>query len=235
MNILAIDTSSEATSVAVKTPDGVFDIHRLTPRKHTDVLLPMVDEVLAEAGVERSALTHVAFGRGPGSFTGVRIAVSVAQGIAYSLDAGIIPVSTLAALAQEELEASSATRVLSVIDARMNEVYAASYVRGESGIACLEGVERVCVPEQIKAPVNEPYVGVGSGWAVWGQSLAKSVGRGPERIETERLPRAKSMLTLARQSLKGETGYPLEDALPVYLRDKVAETTEERMQRKAKS
>ncbi len=238
MNILALDTSTDATSVAVYADGKTTALFELTPRKHTDRLLPLVEELLAEAGIERGALDYVAFGRGPGSFTGVRIATSVAQGIAFSVAAQIVPVSTLAALAQEEMERSGADRVMPVVDARMKEVYTAHYVKDENGIAQLQGDEHVCPPAAVPLPGGSGWVSCGSGWAVYGEELAHRLGGIVEPVEgegTNRQPRAEYMLKLARLGIEQGFSLPPEQGLPVYLRDKVAETTDERKRRKSVS
>ncbi len=183
---------------------------------------------MARAKLSKKALTHVAFGRGPGSFTGVRIAASIAQGMAYSLDIPIVPVSTLAALAQAEMDSSDAKRVLSIIDARMKEVYHGEYVLDGQGIAALQGMERVCLPETLVAPDGTDWVGVGSGWGIWSDILEHQFKSVMSRKVVEVLPTAAAMAVLAANMIEKQLFLEPALGLPVYLRDKVAQTTDER-------
>ncbi|HVH35359.1 MAG TPA: tRNA (adenosine(37)-N6)-threonylcarbamoyltransferase complex dimerization subunit type 1 TsaB, partial [Tahibacter sp.] len=144
MNLLAIETSTEACSVALHHGGTTIARSELAPRRHAELVLPMAEALLAEAGIGRRQLDAIAVGRGPGAFTGVRLAVSMAQGMALGLDLPVIPISSLAALALDAPDNGAA--VLAVIDARMGEVYAASYRRGADDTVQALDEERVCAP-----------------------------------------------------------------------------------------
>jgi len=147
MKLLAFETATEACSVAVWIDGEVIERFEIAPRRHAELALPWADAVLAEAGIAKSAIDAIAVGRGPGAFTGVRLAIAVAQGVALALDRPIVPVSTLAALALQ----GGAPRVLAAIDARMGEVYAAAF-RCDNGDAVLRDAERVVAPDRVVLP-----------------------------------------------------------------------------------
>jgi tRNA threonylcarbamoyladenosine biosynthesis protein TsaB len=143
MNILAIDTATEACSVALLHAGELFERHEVAPRRHAELVLPFVDAVLAEAGIGKRQLTAIAVGRGPGGFTGVRLAISLAQGLALGLDVPVLPISSLAALALDVAPSAPDAMLLACIDARMGEVYAATYRRSTDGLVQLLGDECV--------------------------------------------------------------------------------------------
>lgn len=230
--ILALDTSTEACSCALWLDGEIVSHFELAPRKHTKIILPLIDQLLADAGVEKRSLDAVAFGRGPGSFTGVRIAASIAQGIAFSLDTPILPISTLAALAQQGVEEYQAEKVISLMDARMGEVYHAQYVSGDDGIVALDGTEQVIKPDLLTAPEDSGWLSLGSGWTTYGELLTNVMGEKVAEVHAEHWPDSKYIVQLAAHAYaKGEAVAP-ELGLPVYLRDKVADTIEERMKKR---
>src|SRR5690242_7917766 len=165
MNLLAIETSTEACSVALVHGQEVFARSELAPRRHAELALPMADALLAEAGLGRHALDAIAVGRGPGAFTGVRLGVALAQGMALALDRPVVPVSSLAALALEAAEDDAA--ILAVIDARMGEIYAACYRRDEAGGLVALDEERVCAPGALVLPAAHAWNVVGTGWTTY--------------------------------------------------------------------
>ena len=165
MKILAIDTATEACSAALYFDGEINQQYRVAPREHSHIILPMIDQLLAEAGIRVSDLDALAFGRGPGSFMGVRIAAGVTQGIAFAWDLPVVPISTLAAIAQTAHAETGATSVLSAIDARMNEVYWGAYRLSDDGCMELTGKEIVILPEQVNCPGEHDWCGAGSGWA----------------------------------------------------------------------
>jgi tRNA threonylcarbamoyladenosine biosynthesis protein TsaB len=226
MNLLAIETATEACSVALIHGDEVIARSELAPRRHAERVLPMADELLAEAGLGRHALDVIAVGRGPGAFTGVRLAVSLAQGMALALDLPVVTVSSLAALALEapDDDEDDDTAILAVIDARMGEIYAASYRRdGEGGLIALDG-ERVCTAESLLLPKAGPWQVVGSGWATYEAVLRERLGTAPRFADGARYPQAIHVAELAAREFKAGRAQAPELALPVYLRDKVALT-----------
>ncbi len=220
--LLAIETATEACSAALYLDGEVLERFQVAPRRHAELLLPMLDALLAEAGLDVRALDAVAFGRGPGAFTGVRIAAAAAQGIALGAGLPVVPVSTLAALAQGGLDATSLAAVAAAIDARMGEVYWCCYRRGEDGLAEPLQDECVIAPERVPVPADlPPCAGVGSGFAAHGEALARRLGERLRATDPQALPHAAAVARLAAAALaRGETVPPAE-ALPVYLRDQV--------------
>ncbi|MGQ7247463.1 tRNA (adenosine(37)-N6)-threonylcarbamoyltransferase complex dimerization subunit type 1 TsaB [Halomonas sp. V046] len=226
--LLALDASSSACSAALlnRQPgrdDAIVARFAQTPREHTRRLLPMVDEVLAEAGVSPAQLDAVAFGRGPGSFTGLRIAAGVAQGLAYGLDRPLIGVSTLEALALGGHLRYRYRYLLTALDARMGEIYAGAW-RIENGWPVALMSEAVLAPERLVLPrehEDHDWVGLGSGWSLWDAMPAQiqaSLGQCVEDVD----PEAADMVRLAANAFdRGEAQAP-QDAQPVYLRDQVA-------------
>lgn len=219
MKLLAIETATEACSAALLVDETVVQRYRIAPREHASLILSMADEVLAEGGVSRSELDAIAFGRGPGSFTGVRIATSVAQGIAFALDRPVIPISTLAALAQGSRRERGWKRVIAAIDARMGEVYWAIYCADDSGLMVLRSTEAVSPPAHVTADGGKELLGTGSGWQTYGEILSHATGVGT--WEGERFPQAQDVAVLgAAAFLRGEAVAP-DQAMPIYVRDDV--------------
>jgi tRNA threonylcarbamoyladenosine biosynthesis protein TsaB len=232
MNLLAIETATESCSVALVHGDEVIARSELAPRRHAELVLPMADALLAEAGIGRQALDAIAVGRGPGAFTGVRLGVSLAQGMALALDVPVVTVSSLAALALEAPDDDSDAAILAVIDARMGELYVACYRRdGLGGLIALDD-ERVVTAESLQLPPAESWHVVGSGWATYAEVLGERLaGRTVRSAQGDRFPQAVHVASLAvRECIAGRAQAP-ELALPVYLRDKVALTLAEQGRR----
>jgi tRNA threonylcarbamoyladenosine biosynthesis protein TsaB len=223
MNLLAIETATECCSVALLAGDRLIARSEFAPRRHAELLLPMCDQVLAEAGLARAAIDALAVGRGPGAFTGVRLAVSAAQGIALALDVPVVPVSTLAALALQAPDDEA--NVLAVIDARMGEIYAGLYRRDDDGVT-LVGEETVGRAEALAIDAA-PLAVIGSGWTSYRDAIVAALGTPPHWAEGERYPQALDIARLAAPIAKAGGGVPAEQVLPVYLRDKVALTLSE--------
>lgn len=222
MHLLAIETATEACSAALWSDGQVIERYQLAPREHNRLVLPMVEAVLAEAGLSANQLDALAFGRGPGSFTGVRIAAGVAQGIALGADLPVVPVSTLAALADAALAETGLDCAYACIDARMGEVYWAIYRRaGEGGLELL-GDEVVLPAEQVTFPEQSSGVGTGSGWDTYGAALTERLGQRVKLALPQRFPRAGSVARLGVMAFQQGTALLPEQALPVYLRDNVA-------------
>ena len=223
MKILAIDTATEACSAALYFDGEINQQYRVAPREHSHIILPMIDQLLAEAGIGVSDLDALAFGRGPGSFMGVRIAAGVTQGIAFARDLPVVPISTLAAIAQTAHTGTGAGSVLSAIDARMNEVYWAAYRLSENGCMHLVGEESVIAPDQVTKPGEGGWTGAGSGWSAYGEILTAAVGPGvlSGRMH-ECFPSAESIVRLAVAEFQAGRHVPAAQAVPVYLRDNVA-------------
>jgi tRNA threonylcarbamoyladenosine biosynthesis protein TsaB len=216
--LLALDTATEACSVALLHDGKVLTHYEVIPRLHAQKLLPMIKDLLAEAGIGLSALDGIAFGRGPGAFTGVRIAIGVVQGLAFGLDRPVLPVSNLAVLAQRALREQGATQVAAAIDARMDEVYWGCY-REVAGEMKLVGEEAVMPPELAALPsaATGDWFGAGTGWGYAGRIAVSVVGQ-----DATLLPHAQDLLTLGTFAWDRGEAIIADDAQPVYLRDKVA-------------
>jgi tRNA threonylcarbamoyladenosine biosynthesis protein TsaB len=197
----------------------VEERYQLAPRRHAALILPMIESLLVEAGLAVAELDACAFGCGPGSFTGVRIAASVIQGIAFAAELPVVPVSTLAALAH----GSGAQRALAALDARRDEVYWGAYTRDDSDALQLLGEERVCAPGLVNAPANGEWIGVGSGWASYGDALMTHLGEQVVRSMPDLEPRARDVVLLAAGDYRQGHTVSAAEALPVYLRNNVAD------------
>lgn len=213
--LLVLDASSALCSVALGKGNEAWDITELQPRGHAQRLLPMVDEVLNKAAVSRHELSGIAYGRGPGSFTGIRIAASVMQGIALALDLPVAGISSLQAVAQDVFDQTDATQVLVVMDAHMKEVFWGVYER-QGDLCCLTGAEHVGSPEACMASVS------GFSGEVAGDGLKLDAFAHWPQQWAGVYPQAAVMLKLARQQWdEGNFSAP-ELHQPVYLRDSVA-------------
>jgi tRNA threonylcarbamoyladenosine biosynthesis protein TsaB len=182
----------------------------------------MMDALLSEAGVSLGQLDALAFGRGPGAFTGVRIAAGVIQGIAFGADLPVVPVSTLAALAQHGLDAGAA-RVLAALDARMDEVYWGAFEADAEGLAVAAGPELVIAPDAVPVPEGGDWGGVGAGWGAYGDLLRARLGDHVNAVDPDVYPDAAQVARIAVRDFAAGLAVSAEQALPVYLRDKVAE------------
>ena len=226
MNILAIETSTESCSVALSCDDEVISRSEIAPRRHAELLLPMCEAVLAEAGVSRRQLDAIAVGRGPGAFTGVRLAISAAQGMALALSLPVIPISSLAALALDAPHDDNP--ILAVIDARMGEVYAGTFRHDDDGLVQALGIESVGSAETMPIPAGQHWNVIGSGWDTYPELIRSRLGAAPVSAQGRRYPQAASIVRLAFREFSIGHALAPERALPVYLRDKVAFTIEER-------
>ena len=223
MRVLALETATEACSVALWLDGAIIERHEIAPRGHADRVLAMMEAVLAEGGVALRDLDGIGFGRGPGAFTGVRIAAGVAQGSAFGADLPVAPVSTLAALARGVLVEDTTERVLAAIDARKGEVYWGAYQRAGDGTVISSVEECVVSPEQVPIPDGAGWFGAGTGWGAYHVALSERLGDRLVGWEDDRLPRARDVAALAAERLALGEGLPAEAAAPVYLRDRVAE------------
>ena len=228
--LLAIETATESCSAALLVGDAAIERSEIAPRRHAELILPMIESLLAEAGVTRRQIDGIAVGRGPGAFTGVRLAISVAQGLALGLDVPVVPVSSLAALAQD-VDAPRDLPILAVIDARMGEIYAGAFRRGSHGLVEPFGEESVGPAAQLALPPVDDWCVVGSGWAVYRDALLPRLRRAPDWSDGNRFPQARAIARLAAPQFAAGHAVAPEAALPVYLRDKVALTLDEQRAR----
>lgn len=220
--ILAIDTATEACSVALYNQGETLAYFELCAREHTQRILPMVQQILTDAGLTLNQLDALAFGRGPGSFTGVRIGIGIAQGLALGAELPLLPISTLQTLAQGAYRLARSERVLAAIDARMGEVYWGEFTRDAEGNWQGEQSEAVLKPEQLQARTASftgRWATVGTGWQTYPELLGDTDA---ELFDgTILLPRAEDMLPLALKSLASGQGVSAEQAEPTYLRNEV--------------
>jgi len=236
MNILAIDTATEACSAALIIDGGTASSrisaqYQLAPREHSRLILKMIDELLADAGMPVSDLDAIAFGRGPGSFMGLRIAAGVVQGIAFAHDIPVIPISTLQAIAQRAYEESGNDHILVAIDARMDEVYWGAYYLAEPASAdakwLLDGEEKVMSPDMLELPVmltekNRIWVGAGSGWGSYADRLLAAENFSLQSMLVDCYPSADVMVKLAINEFRAGNMVSAAQAIPVYLRNDIA-------------
>jgi tRNA threonylcarbamoyladenosine biosynthesis protein TsaB len=240
VKVLTIDTATENCSAALLIDGSVQSREIEMERGHAERILPMVDELLAHAGITLRELDAIAFGRGPGSFTGVRLAVTVTQGLAFGANLGVVPISDLRAVAQRAFRAdATVTRALVCNDARMSEVYWACFERGGDGLARLEGEERVSKPSEVKLPPTwSTATAVGRGFIAYADALRAAVG-GAVRVDPppaapaptapvgagslfHLLPHAIDIALLAAPEVAAGRLLAAEAATPIYLRDNVA-------------
>ncbi|RLA26541.1 MAG: tRNA (adenosine(37)-N6)-threonylcarbamoyltransferase complex dimerization subunit type 1 TsaB [Gammaproteobacteria bacterium] len=221
MKLLAIDTSSNACSVAVQVESDIIAKHVVEPRAHTKILLPMITAVLNEANVTVAELDAVVLGNGPGSFIGMRIGASVAQGLAYGAGINIVPISSLAAVAAEAIAVHAADKVVVAQDARMHEIYLGRYQAGTDGLPIAEVGEQICKVGEI-ADLGSDYVAAGAGWRKYPQ-LAEMNEQRISVLSDFDHPRAEYLLPLGVKAYQNGQIVAPEALVPAYLRMKVAE------------
>jgi tRNA threonylcarbamoyladenosine biosynthesis protein TsaB len=222
VKLLAIDTTETACSAALLIDDAIEERFEVAPRRHSDLLLPMMEDLLQGAGLHLQALDALAFARGPGSFTGVRIATAIVQGTAFGAGLPVVPVSSLQALAQGCCRRVGATRVLTALDARMKEIYWCAFVADAHGLVAPLIGERVCAPGDVPLPEGGAWYGAGSGWEAYRDILAQRCGDRVLTIDVDARIHAADVARLAALRYLTDGGVSAENALPVYLRDQVA-------------
>ena len=221
MKLIAVETATEACSAALLIDGEVIEQFEIAPRQHTQLILPMVDQLLADAGLKLADLDGLAFGRGPGAFTGVRIATGVIQGLAFAADLPVAPISTLAAMAHGQYRTAGEHNILTAIDARMGEIYWAAYQFSE------HDAMREIISEQVIPAANAPlpesgiWFGVGSGFQSDGERLSERLGDLLVGTDAALLPHAADIALLAAPVIERGEGVSAANALPIYLRDQV--------------
>jgi tRNA threonylcarbamoyladenosine biosynthesis protein TsaB len=223
MKLLAIETATEACSAALLIDGEIQLRYEVKPRGHSELLLGMMDDLLSEAALKPAQLDALAFGRGPGSFTGVRIAAGVVQGAAFGADLPVVPVSTLAALAQRAFREKGERSLLPAYDARMGELYWAAYRVGEDDLVRLVIDEEVASADRVRLPLDEGWYGIGSGWAAAGDVLAGRLEGVLLGYQARMFCSAREVAQLAAAGFAQGLAVSAEYALPVYLRNKVAQ------------
>ncbi len=235
MNLLALESSTEACSVALCVGEKLYSSFELAPQQHAQRFLPMLDALVNEAGIKPGEINGVAYGHGPGSFTGVRIAASMMQGIAIGCEVRVVGVSTLHAIAYRVWQESGYSKVLAAIDARMSAVYWGCYQFDEQGRSIQVVKESVAAPEDVEHPAGNDWVGAGSGWQAYESALLKRCEGVCKQSLGIVYPRAVDVLMIAKaEFINGRSVQP-EEAIPVYLRNKVAMTEKERQEMKNES
>ena len=223
MNLLAIDTSTDTCSVAASRGEAFFSRSEPALQRQAEKVLGMVEGVLAEARLELGQIEGIAYGEGPGSFTGLRIAAGVTQGLALARGLGVVGVGSLLTLAED----SASERVIACIDAHMGEVYHAAYRRAGSGWTEVSppGLYK---PEAVPIVSGSDWTGCGDGFAAHRERLASRLGDRVSMIRSDAVPSARAVLKLAIPRFAAGEAKDAATAVPVYLRDKVARKTGER-------
>ena len=227
MNLLAIDTSTDFCSVAASRGSALFSRHERAGRRQAERVLDMVNEVLVEARIEIAQLQGIAYGAGPGSFTGLRIAAGVTQGLALARGIGVIGVGSLLALSEEGGKDAAGGRMIACLDAHMGEVYHAAYRRDGAGWEEVS-VPGLYKPEAVPLAPGRDWLGCGDGFAAHRERLGARLGESVSAIRPETAPTARAVLKLAAPRFAAGDAKDAAEAVPVYLRDKVALKTSER-------
>lgn len=222
LKILALDTSTSACSVALSVDSEIITTSKIAPRQHNELLLKMLESVLAEAGLSLSQLDGLAFGCGPGSFTGLRIAAGVIQAIAFAHDLPVVLISTLRTLAQCAYRETQIQYILPAIDAVMGEVYWGCYHLNAENIMLPLQAEIICKPQEVQAAKEHNWVGIGDGWDLYSKEMAEKLGiENISKILLQHFPLAHDMIPLAKYDYAQGKAVTAEKALPVYLRDEL--------------
>ena len=225
MNLLAIETSTETCSAAIAIDGEILERYQHAPRLHAELLLPWIEQLLGDAGIGFSSIDAIAFSRGPGSFTSLRIGIGVVQGLAWASDRPVIPVSSLAATAQTAAN-EGIDFALVALDARMKEVFTGTFEKNSKGLMVPVSAEKVCAPEVVQVPGHSEAYGIGNGFDRY-PALEKISGH-LLGIRPDIWPKSSSILQLAREWLNTHEPLSAEQAQPVYLRDNVAKKEKDR-------
>jgi tRNA threonylcarbamoyladenosine biosynthesis protein TsaB len=221
LKLLAVDTSTEACSAALYIDGEITRHYELAPREHSRLILGMVDDLLHQQSLSAKDIDVLAFGRGPGSFMGLRIAAGVVQGISFAHSIPVVPVSTLAALSSSAIEQTGVKSALAIIDARMKEVYWGVYTQTGSDLV-LQGKEVVTAPDKVLVPDSGQWVSAGSRWAAYADVLEDMVDDRFIRALDGCFPSAEAVARLAVKAYEKGMSVSAAEAVPVYIRDKVA-------------
>lgn len=229
MNLLALDTSTEFLSLALTKDDRIFTHYQAAGSAASQLVLPQIQVLLDSANIKLKDLDGIAFGAGPGAFTGVRIASGVAQGLGYGANLPVVGINTLTAVA----EGSGQHKVIVCLDARMGEIYHAALMK-QNGIWLEISDTKVCKPQDAPTLQGDDWIGVGSGWAVYAEKLtqiyAQNLSQSLLNIVSDITPTAEAILRLAQPIFESGQAKPAAEAMPIYIRNRVALTTLEREQ-----
>jgi tRNA threonylcarbamoyladenosine biosynthesis protein TsaB len=219
MKILAFDTATAACSVALLIGEEIHEQVAIAPQRHAELILPMIETLLNEAGISLAQLNAIAFGHGPGSFMGVRIATGVAQGLAFGADLPVIPVSTLQALAQTAWQQNGCPDIIAAWDARMQAIYWGVYSLSESGLMLPSRSDALNPPEELLIPTGKNWLLAGNAWKIYHQQLASKLN--PDAQIVDIYPQARAILSIAQVSLREGKVHSALEVEPVYLRNEV--------------
>lgn len=222
MKLLALDTSADACSVALLIGDELISRYQIAPRQHAELVLPMCHELLAAAGIGLTQLDALVLARGPGAFTGLRIATAVVQGLALGADRPVVTVSSLVAVAQRAWREHGAHKVLAGFDARLQEVYWLACQLDDCGMMQAVAEEQVCLPQQIALPSGDDWFGAGSAWSYYAAELESLLGQQCRRWQGDCLPHAQDVVHLGQAGFNRGELLSAAQVAPVYLRDNVA-------------
>lgn len=229
MNVLALDASTEFLSLAIQTPAGQLQFHEATGPAASQRILPEIQRLLQAANITLKQLNAIVYGTGPGAFTGVRVAVGVAQGLAFGANVPVLGVSALLAVAHAAWQATQAEQIVVCLDARMGEVYHAAFRRQSEGWLTLSA-PMVCKPHLVPALTGADWVAAGSGWAAFGEVLSAHYGVQVCQVLPTLRPQATTMLDLAAVDIHAGHTHLAHEAAPLYVRNRVALTASERAQ-----
>lgn len=229
MKLLSIESSTEFLSLAVQSGSQVHAFHEATGPAASQRILPEVQRLLATAGLTLAALDGIAYGTGPGAFTGLRVAIGVTQGLAFGAGLPVVGVSSVLAVAQAAWLATQAEKVVVCLDARMGEVYHAAFIRQVDGWQAVSAPV-VCKPAAVPALEGAGWLGAGSGWAVFAEALSARYGGQLQAVQATLMPDASAMLTLAAPLFAAGQVQQAHEAAPLYVRNRVALTAHERAQ-----
>jgi tRNA threonylcarbamoyladenosine biosynthesis protein TsaB len=229
MNLLALDTSTEYLSLALKLGDKIFTHYQAAGSASSQLILPQIQILLDSANIKLGDLDGIAFGAGPGAFTGVRIASGVAQGLGYGANLPVVGINTLTAVAEE----SGQDKVVVCLDARMGEIYHAAFIK-QNGVWLEISETKVCKPQVSPVLESNDWVGAGGGWAAYKEVLmqiySNHLSQSVNNVLPDITPTAEAILRLAQPVFEAGQAKPAMHAMPIYIRNRVALTTLEREQ-----
>lgn len=218
VKILAFDTSTIACTVGLLDGDRIKVLHELAPKQQTKLILPMINELLNHNHLSFNDLDAVAYGVGPGSFTGIRIASCVAQAIGYVTELPLIPISSMATLAQAAFLESGWKNLLVSVDAREGHIYWAHYSMNQADQMTLIGKEEISLPEHLALSIADEWYSVGDAWQHYHDILIDKFNNKPKQINALQLPTAQALLMLARTKFSRREWVSSGDVVPIYLR-----------------
>ncbi len=224
MKCLAFDCSSSSFTVALKSEDKIIQVHKSAVNQHAELILPSIEELLQNNNIKLAEIDAIFYGRGPGSFMGIRTAVSVAQGLSFAENIPLIALSSLQIIAQVACKARACSRIVVATDARLGEVYLAAFQVIDGGSLQQVGEEKVLAPEAINLPDGDEWFLAGNGWSTYADKITITQSSNVVLVENIIYPEAKHMFSLGEKLLKAGYKHFSEQAEPCYVRNNVAKT-----------